>query len=106
MGRVLIALLIVLHASPVFAATFSVTTTPEQDNALVLLRRKVNTERAAMSPPAPALTAAQFLNYLTSQWLDGLATQGKTQDTMTMREAWDRADTTTKDQVKTLLGVQ
>lgn len=82
------------------AATFTVTTTPEQDAALVTLRKKLNATR-----PTP-LTAAQFKDYIVAQWLDGLISQAGTHDQTTIREAWEKADDATRAKVRTDLGLQ
>ena len=87
-------------------ATISTTTTSEHDAALTILLRKLNAERAAMTPSQTPLTATQFVTYLLTQWLDGLVSQGKAQSEGSIRDAWQKANTATKDQVKTLLGVQ
>ena len=80
-------------------ATFSVTTTPEQDDALVVLRAKLNATRAT------PLTAAQFRDYLVTQWLDSLTGQVKQDTQITLREKWEASDDTTKAEIKILLGM-
>jgi len=82
------------------AASFTITTTPEQDAALAALRRQVNTGRET------PLTAKQFLDYMTAQWLDSLVSKAGEDDKTTLREAYQSAPQATKDQIKTLLGVQ
>ena len=87
-------------------ATISTTTTPEHDAALTILLRKLNAERAAMTPPQAALTASQFVAYLLTQWLDGVVTQGKAHSEGSIRDAWQKADDATKAKVRQALGVQ
>jgi hypothetical protein len=83
-----------------YSSPFTVTTTPEQDAAMVTLLRKANAEREA------PMTAREFRDYLVTQWLDKLVTEAGTQSTTSVREAWEKADETTKGRVRTLLGVQ
>ena len=107
MKRILLAMLIVIvSVVPSYAATITTTTTPEQDAALIVLLKKVNVERAAMTPPQPAYTAKQYVDYLLAQWLDGVVSQGKTHSETTVRDAWQKADDATKAKVKADLGVQ
>jgi hypothetical protein len=100
MRTVVIALGLLLAVSAAEAATFTITTTPEQDAAMVALLRKTNAERTT------PLTGAQFRDYLVSQWLDKLVTEAGTQGETSVRDAWQKADETTKGKVRTLLGVQ
>jgi nanoRNase/pAp phosphatase (c-di-AMP/oligoRNAs hydrolase) len=100
MRTLLITLGLLLAVSTVEAGSFTITTTPEQDAAMIALLRKTNAER-----PTP-LTAKEFRDYLVSQWLDKLVTEAGTQSTTSVREAWEKADETTKGRVRTLLGVQ
>lgn len=81
------------------AATITITTTPEQDAALVSLRRKLNTDREVK------LTTAEYHDYIVSQWLDGLVSQAGEDTRTTVREAYQSANQAKKDQVKTLLGI-
>lgn len=80
-------------------ATFSVVTTPEIDDALKVLRARLNKDRAE------PLTAVEFRTYLVSQWLDSLVSQAGEYSRTTLREAWERADQGTRDQVKATLGM-
>ena len=82
------------------AATFSITTTPEFDAALVVLRRQANKDRAT------PLTALEFRDYLVTQWLDGLVSQAGTHNQTSIRDAWEKADDATRAKVKTDLGLQ
>lgn len=101
MKWITIALIALLAtASPTEAASFTVTTTPEQDDALIVLRRKTNKDREVK------LTAAEYRAYLVQQWLDSLVSQAGEDTRTTVREAYQGADQATKDQVKTLLGIQ
>jgi nanoRNase/pAp phosphatase (c-di-AMP/oligoRNAs hydrolase) len=100
MRTVVIALGLLLAVSAAEAGSFTVTTTTEQDAAMVALLRKTNAER-----PTP-LTAKEYRDYLVAQWLDGLVTQAGTQSTTSVREAWEKADQAKRDQVKSILGVQ
>jgi hypothetical protein len=100
MRTVLILGLLIFGTISAEAATFSITTTPEQDTALQVLRQKLNKDR-----PTP-LTALEFHTYLVTQWLDGLVSQAGTHDQTTLREAWEKADDATRAKVKTDLGLQ
>jgi hypothetical protein len=80
-------------------ATFSITTTTEQDAALTTLRRALNQERNV------PLTAKEYRDYIVSQWLDGLVTQAKTYGETGIREAWQKADEEIRTKVRTILGV-
>ena len=80
-------------------ASMTMTTTAEQDAALVALRRQFNKDR-----PTP-LTMAEYKDYLIAQWLDGLVSKAGEDSKTTVREAWEKADQATRDKVKTLLGV-
>lgn len=82
------------------AATITIVTTPEQDAALISLRRTLNVGREVK------LTAAEFKDYIVSQWLDSLVSKAGEDTRVTVREGWEKADQVTKDQVKTLLKVQ
>ena len=86
-------------ASLTEAATITITTTPEQDAALVSLRRKLNADRPVQ------LTAAEYRDYIVSQWMDSLVSQAGEDTRTTVREAYQSAPQTTQDQVKTLLGI-
>jgi hypothetical protein len=81
------------------AATITITTTPEQDAALVSLRQKLNKDRPIK------LTAAEYRDYIVSQWLDGLVSQAGEDTRTTVREAYQGAPQATQDQVKALLGL-
>jgi len=82
------------------AATITIVTTPEHDDALVTLRAKLNKER-----PTP-LTAVEFKNYIVAQWVDSWVSQAGEHSKTTLREGWEKADQAKRDQVKTILGVQ
>ena len=92
--------LLIFGVVSVEAATFTVTTTPEQDAALQVLRRQANKDRQT------PLTALEFRTYLVTQWLDGLVSQAGTHDQTTIKEAWEKADDATRAKVKTDLGLQ
>lgn len=95
----LVGLGLLLATATAEAATITITTTPEQDEALITLRRKLNADR-----PTP-LTMAEFKDYLTAQWVDSWVSQAGEHSKTTLREGWEKATPTTKDQVKTLLGI-
>jgi formate dehydrogenase maturation protein FdhE len=97
---VVIALGLLLAVSAAEAGSFTVTTTPEQDAAMIALLRKANAERET------PMTAREFRDYLVTQWLDKLVTEAGTQSTTSVREAWEKADQAKRDQVKSILGVQ
>jgi hypothetical protein len=99
----IIALGLLLATVTAEAATITITTTPEQDVALVTLLTKLNAERKA---PLLPLTAKEFRDYIVAQWLDGLVSQAGEQNKTTIREGWEKADQAKRDQVKTILGVQ
>lgn len=80
-------------------ATFSITTTPEQDVAIAALLRKANADRET------PMTAREFRDYLITQWLDKLVTEAGTQGETSVREAWQKADQAKRDQVRAILGV-
>lgn len=92
--------LLIAGAVSAEAATFSITTTPEQDTALQVLRRQTNKDRAT------PLTALEFRAYLVTQWLDGLVSQAGTHDQTSIKDAWEKADDATRAKVKTDLGLQ
>jgi len=100
MRTLLILGLLIVGTISVEAASFTVTTTPEQDAALVVLRRQTNKDRAT------PLTALEFRTYLVTQWMDGLVAQAGTQDQTTIKDAWEKADDATRAKVKTDLGLQ
>lgn len=81
------------------AASFTITTTAEQDAALVALQAKLNATRAT------PLTAIEFRDYLVAQWLDSLVGQAREQMRTSVRDAYQNANQSTRDQVKTLLGI-
>ncbi len=95
----IIGLGLLLATATAEAGTISITTTPEQDAALITLRRKLNADR-----PTP-LTMAEFKDYLTAQWMDSLVSQAGEHSKTTLREGWEKADQAKRDQVKTILGV-
>lgn len=82
------------------AGTLTVETTPEQDAALALLLKQTNKGRDT------PLTAKEFLDYVTAQWLDSLTTKASEDDKTALRGAWEKADKTQRDQIKAILGVQ
>lgn len=92
--------LLIFGAISAEAATFTITTTPEQDAALQVLRRQTNKDRQV------PLTALEFRAYLVTQWLDGLVSQAGTHDQTTIREAWEKADDATRAKVRMDLGLQ
>lgn len=100
MRRFLLAITFLLAAAiSTEAATITIVTTPEQDDALTVLRRKLNKDREVK------LTAAEYRAYLVQQWLDSLVSQAGEDTRVTVREAYQGADQATKDQVKTLLKI-
>lgn len=101
MRQILLAITFLLAAAvSTEAATITITTTPEQDDALTVLQRKLNKDREVK------LTAAEYRAYIVSQWLDSLVSQAGEDTRTTVREAYRDAPQATKDQVKTLLGIQ
>lgn len=99
MRGLLIGLGLLFMAGTAEAATITITTTPEQDDALVTLRKKLNKDREVK------LTMAEFKQYLTEQWMDSLVSQAGEDARVTVREAYQGADQATRDQVKTLLKI-
>ena len=100
MKRILLILVMVLLTlGTAQAASFTITTTAEQDGALVLLRAKMNVGRAI------PLTAVQFRDFLVAQWLDNLVAQGTADTHSSLRDRYEAADAATKAQIKTLLGM-
>ena len=81
------------------AANLTILITPELDASLVILRKNLNAGR-----PVP-LTMAEYKDYLTSQWVDGLISQANESHRTSVKEAYNAANQTTQDQVKTLLGL-
>lgn len=101
MKRALLTITLLLAAAvSTEAATITIVTTPEHEDALTVLRRKLNKDREVK------LTAAEFRAYLIQQWLDSLVSQAGEDTRTTVREAYQGAPQATKDQVKTLLGIQ
>lgn len=100
MRTLLIAIGLIVTVTTAHAGSFTVTTTAEQDAAMVALLRKANAERDVK------MTAAEFRAYLITQWLDKLVTEAGTQGETSVQEAWRKADQAKRDQVKTILGVQ
>lgn len=101
MRRLFILTLITIMATATLteAATITIVTTPEQDDALTTLRRKLNKDREVK------LTVAEYRAYIVSQWLDSLVSQAGEDTRVTVREAYQGADQVTRDQVKTLLKI-
>jgi hypothetical protein len=111
---VLVGLLVTVDA---WAATYSVTTTPEQDVALTAVVAQANAERAALDArdlgkdgkpvnPRPPLTVEQYVKRRFKEVLDSYIEQQKAVTQTSIKEAWEKADDATREKVKTNLGIQ
>jgi hypothetical protein len=87
-----LTLLFLALSHPAWAGSLILTTTDDQDRAIGVLLQKVNAERAALTPPSVAWTRREYVEYLLTQWVDGVVTQAKTYKDEQLRKA---ADTTT-----------
>lgn len=92
-------------------ATYSVTTTPEQEAALSVIVAKVNAERAALdarnekADPRPPLTIAQYLSQRFTEVLSSYVDQVDSLEREDVRSAWDKADPATRAAVKASLNL-
>lgn len=62
MKHLIVVLGFVLLASMVEAATYTITTTPEQDAALADIVTTMNADRAKTTPPQKAITVDQYVS--------------------------------------------
>jgi hypothetical protein len=117
--RILILVVVgfLLVATNTWAATYSVTLTPEQDTALTVIVAQANTERAALDArnlgadgnpvnPRLPLTVEQYVTRRFKDMLDNYVEQQKAMTQTTIKEAWEKADDATRAKVKTDLGLQ
>ena len=115
--RILILVGLLLVATDTWAATYSVTSTPEQDTALTAVVAIENAERAALDArdlgkdglpvnPRPPLTNEQYIRRQVKNLLNGYIEQQAAKTHTTIKEAWEKADDATRAKVKTDLGLQ
>jgi len=115
--RTLILVGLLLIATDTWAATYSVTSTLEQDTALTAIVAQANAERAALDArdlgadgkplsPRPPLTAEQYVKRRFKDVLDSYVEQHKGMTQTTIKEAWEKADDATRAKVKADLGLQ
>ena len=116
--RTLILVLVgfLLVATNTWAATYSVTSTPEQETALTAIVATENAERAALDArdlgkdglpvnPHPPLTNEQYVRRQVKSMLNGYIEQQTAKTHTTIKDAWDKADDATRAKVKTDLGL-
>jgi hypothetical protein len=115
--RTLILVGLLLVATDTWAATYSVTTTPKQDAALVAVVAQANAERTVLDArnlgadgkpvnPRPPLTVEQYVTRRFKDTLDSYVEQEKAAMQTTIKDAWEKADDATRAKVRTDLGLQ
>ncbi len=107
---------LVLVATNTWAATYSVTSTPEQEIALTAAVAAENAERAALDArdlgkdglpvnPRPPLTNEQYVRRQVKNILNGYIEQQTAKTHTTIKDAWEKADDAKRARVKTELGI-
>lgn len=115
--RILVLVGFLLVAPNTWAATYSVTSTPEQEAALTAVVAEENATRAALDArnldkdgnpinPRPPLTNAQYLTQQVKNMLKSYIEQQTAKTHTTIKDAWEKADDATRAKVKTDLGLQ
>ena len=84
---------------------YTITTTAAQESALTTIVDHINVERAAMTPPKAAITNTQYINKLYKGVFDSYVEQTDEEERVSVKDAWKGADSATKAQIKTLLGL-
>lgn len=86
--------------------SYTVTYTDERAAAVQrYLDEVVNPPRLAADPPQPALTVEQIIQVRGDEIADSLASQQQAADLQALTAAYQAADSTTQDQVKSTLGL-
>lgn len=97
-GLIVLALLAVSH--PAWAATYDITTNAEQDAALTAIVEQVNIERAAQTPPKPALTVEQYLKRRVKDVVESYVEVQKRADDEHVKRLYRDADEPTRTKMK------
>ncbi|MFQ5641321.1 MAG: hypothetical protein ACE5IR_25360 [bacterium] len=104
--KILMSLILSLSmALPVWAGSFTVTSTAEQDVVLNKMLVELNTKRAAENPPKPALTLDQMVKGIMTNAFKSYVRSDRAKSHQSLRKAWKGATQADRDQIKTILGV-
>ena len=96
--------MVLMISGPVFAGSYTVTTTAAQDTALNKLLQQVNIDRVADGKPT--ITTTQLVSALAKAGADDAISNASGLEAETVRKAYINATQAVKDQVKTTLGIQ
>ena len=106
MTRLIAALGLVLLASTVEAAIYSITTTPEQDAALADVVATVNADRAKATPPQTALTIDQYVGQRFQDVLESYLGNYREKQLQQLRATFDALPPDVQQQVQGLTAEQ
>jgi hypothetical protein len=86
-------------------STYTITLTSEQETALAVLIKRVNTERAAQNPPLAAITVNNYIQARATEIASSYAAQLKGETEAAILAAYKDADAAKQTQIKTALGL-
>lgn len=91
---------------PVWAGSFTVTSTAEQDTVLAQMLVDLNVRRAAQTPPKTAIASVDLMvQGIMNRAFKSYVRSARVKSHETTREAWRNATQAERDQIRTILGM-
>lgn len=84
---------------------YTITLTADQESALAVLIQRTNTDRAAQTPPLPAITAANYIQARATEVAESYRISLAAEEEAVVVAAYKAADAAKRGQVKTTLGI-